>query len=82
MTDLLWFVWHGYLVESVAGVTHEPCSRRQVVVLQGGNVIVGHSQLVPGLDEEVVVDAAVLEVMDGSCQVAGHHHEVIHHLLA
>lgn len=69
-------------MESVAGLAHEPCSCCQMMILERGDVIVCHSQLVLGLDQEVVVDTAMLKVMNGSCYVGSHHHEVINHLLA
>lgn len=53
-----------------------------MMILERGDVIVCHSQLVLGLDQEVVVDTAMLKVMNGSCYVGSHHHEVINHLLA
>lgn len=55
-----------HFCEAVSRLRHQPSSSSQVVVLQRGDVIVGDSQLVPGLDQEVVVDSAVLVVMDGS----------------
>ena len=48
-----------------------------MVILQGGDVIVGDSQSVPGLDQEVIVDSTMLEVMNGRRNVACQHHELV-----
>lgn len=36
---------------------------RHMVILQRGLIVVGHSQRVRSLDQEVIVEASVLEVM-------------------
>lgn len=69
-----------HICEAVSGVCHEPCSGSQVVVLQWGDVVVCHCQLVSGLDEEVVVDSTMLVVMDGGTDVARYCHQVIKNL--
>lgn len=69
------------LLEFVAGLTHESCSSSQVVVLQRGDVIVRHGQLVSGLNQEVIVHTTMLKVVNGSSHVGSHHHEIVHHLL-
>ena len=43
----------------------------QVVVLQRGLQVVGDSQVVIGLDQEVVVDSGVLKIMNQGCDVGG-----------
>ena len=52
-------------------LAHEPGRRSQVVVLHWAGIVVQQSQRVARLDEEVVVDAPVLEVVDDGGQVAG-----------
>ena len=51
-----------------------------MVVLQRGDVIVRDCQLVPGLDEKVVVHSTMLVVVDGSSNVTCQGHQVIEDL--
>ncbi len=52
-----------YRNEHVLWLVEQQCCRCQVVVLQRGNVILCQRQGMKGLDEEVIVDAAMFIVM-------------------
>ena len=69
-----------HICKAVPGICHKPCSCRQVMILQWRDVVVCHRQLVPGLDEEVIVDSTMLVVMDGGTDVARYGHQVIEDL--
>ena len=52
-------------------VSHQQEGGRNVVVLHRACIVVQQSQRVTGLDQEVVVHASVLVVVDDSGEVAG-----------
>ena len=48
-----------------------------MVVLQRGLQVVCDGQVMPGLDQEVVVDPGVLKVMNQGCNVRGQQREAV-----